>query len=636
MINRKTIRVLPIFLFMMFLSLFVAQSSQAAGYSTVYIGDSRTVGMYQAIYGSGNGMSVSAMEGNDYWVAHTGSGVAFVESSWNQVKSHVDKSSTRVVILSGVNDLGNSERYKTILKTISGSCDNVYFVSVNPTDPKKYSGAASNSAIQSFNSTMKSFCSSNDIRYINTYDSVFKKVQASSSATDAMGLHYSNEVYKMIYAMASSFSEGTSSDSDDKPIHGLPERGEEADEPVRELAPSEDTKSNAFSMDSSEVKKMYMIRYGWDYNKAKVREWTNPVDGQEVDFERMAGWQEEFLGDNILTTKEYLGLGNSSGSGKGGGDVGEKVAEIALGEVGNGPSKYLKWFYGDEDDDDEKDKETKPWGGIFVSWVMNKADLIDTGFWEKLSSIPEIYDYVTGTLGFKAYNSNATKQFGGNSYSPELGDLMFHKEDGVWTRVGIVSKVESDGWYTVEGDCDDKVKKNHYSADDPDTITDTVIVAMEYPGAEYADGSVEQNKQTIYQFLTTEMGYNSAAACGVMANIQGESGFVADINENGSGAGYGICQWTGSRRSDLIAWCNQNGLDASTLNGQLWFLKDETTSKYSDVHNYLLNVSNSSQGAADAARYWCLHWEIPEYKYARAAERAGWAQSTYWPTFGDK
>lgn len=63
-------------------------------------------------------------------------------------------------------------------------------------------------------------------------------------------------------------------------------------------------------------------------------------------------------------------------------------------------------------------------------------------------------------------------------------------------------------------------------------------------------------------------------------------------------------------------------------------MKHETETLYSTVHSYMQGVSNTAQGAADAASYWCLHWEIPDNKYYKAQERSNIARNTYWPQFG--
>lgn len=81
-------------------------------------------------------------------------------------------------------------------------------------------------------------------------------------------------------------------------------------------------------------------------------------------------------------------------------------------------------------------------------------------------------------------------------------------------------------------------------------------------------------QERVYNFLRAQ-GFSAAAACGVMGNIEQESGFNATIQEYGSGVGYGLCQWSYARRTNLINWCQRNGQDYTTVEGQLNYLMYE-------------------------------------------------------------
>lgn len=200
-------------------SVLYAKSSSSSGkYGTVFIGDSRTVGMYQAVHGGSVGNSVEAQEGDEYWSAVVGGTLSNVKSSWKNIKSKVDKNNTNLVILSGVNDIGNISGYESFLEdVVNNSCYNVYFVSVNPIDEDKYlSGYVSNAKIQQFNKEMKSFASKNGIHFIDTYSTVLKEINSSNSATDSQGLHYSSSVYQKIYnKVSNSVGSGGSGSSND-------------------------------------------------------------------------------------------------------------------------------------------------------------------------------------------------------------------------------------------------------------------------------------------------------------------------------------------------------------------------------------------------------------------------------------
>ena len=151
--------------------------------------------------------------------------------------------------------------------------------------------------------------------------------------------------------------------------------------------------------------------------------------------------------------------------------------------------------------------------------------------------------------------------------------------------------------------------------------------------------ATSDNKTTIFSYLTKEMGLNSAAACGIMANIEKESNFKPEKiirDSNGLPSG-GLCMWNGSRLNRLKNYCNNNGLNYLSVKGQLSYLEYELgLSQYKHVLNYLKNVPNSSSGAYDAAYYWCYYFEIPASRGSRSVQRANAAIRTYWPTYGNK
>ena len=140
----------------------------------------------------------------------------------------------------------------------------------------------------------------------------------------------------------------------------------------------------------------------------------------------------------------------------------------------------------------------------------------------------------------------------------------------------------------------------------------------------FAQGS---NERTIYAFLTGEIGYNRAAAMGVMANIKYESSYNPNCNGDG-GTSYGICQWHAGRKNNLICYCDEYGLDYTTLEGQLQFLKYELASRYPAVHSYLKNVENTADGAYDAGYYFCFNFEAPAARTSQSTKRATYAMET--------
>lgn len=146
-------------------------------------------------------------------------------------------------------------------------------------------------------------------------------------------------------------------------------------------------------------------------------------------------------------------------------------------------------------------------------------------------------------------------------------------------------------------------------------------------------GAATANEKTVYTFFTETMELSPAAACGIMSNIQYESGFRPDIS--GVGGAYGLCQWTGVRLTRLRNWCSQHGYSSSSLKGQLHFLQYELKTYYSQVYNYMYSVKNTAAGAYNAGFYWCYYYERPANTYSTAVFRAGKAKTEYWPEFGN-
>ena len=159
--------------------------------------------------------------------------------------------------------------------------------------------------------------------------------------------------------------------------------------------------------------------------------------------------------------------------------------------------------------------------------------------------------------------------------------------------------------------------------------------------------SIAENERYIYEYLINVMGFNNAAAAGVLANIDAESDFRPNLQEYGytweEGCGYGICQWTNSprtsatgRRTNVVNWCESLGLDKSSLDGQLSYLKYELQNKYKKVWNILTTVTNDAQGAYDAGYAWCYYFEVPQgYNTGGSEKRGNVAKETYWPKYSN-
>ncbi len=141
------------------------------------------------------------------------------------------------------------------------------------------------------------------------------------------------------------------------------------------------------------------------------------------------------------------------------------------------------------------------------------------------------------------------------------------------------------------------------------------------------------NRENIFFFFKNNMGLNTAAAVGILANIEKESSFNPNATGD-SGTSYGICQWHNTRWDNLKNYCAENGYDWTSLTGQLYYLHYELQKSYPNTFKLIKGVENNIQGAYDAAYYFCRHFEIPANAEANAKKRGELAQKTYWPIYG--
>lgn len=155
-----------------------------ATYTYVFAGDSRTVGIEQA---------VGKKHSDTKFIAKTSMGYSWLKSTAeSQISSAVkDNPSAKIVLLFGVNDLNNInnyiKEYESLEQQYKGK-NTIYYVSVNPV----HGGTSvTNEQIEQFNAKLKEFAGS---RYIDTY-SMLKRDGFNSSD----GLHYNSSTNEKIY-----------------------------------------------------------------------------------------------------------------------------------------------------------------------------------------------------------------------------------------------------------------------------------------------------------------------------------------------------------------------------------------------------------------------------------------------------
>lgn len=146
-------------------------------------------------------------------------------------------------------------------------------------------------------------------------------------------------------------------------------------------------------------------------------------------------------------------------------EIVDKLTSIALGEVGNGPTKYQTFMqFGSNVD----------WCAAFVSWLFNEVGGLDKLIVRSggAGSIPR--DSIATGLGGEWFEDECSD----SSTVPQAGDIIVFnpKVNGSYTpfpanyrdkyyssHVGYVYKVDDENVYTVEGNSGGMVKSKQYS-----------------------------------------------------------------------------------------------------------------------------------------------------------------------------
>ena len=170
-----------------------------------------------------------------------------------------------------------------------------------------------------------------------------------------------------------------------------------------------------------------------------------------------------------------------------------------------------------------------------------------------------------------------------------LGDMLLYS----WMVVREVTHTLGQNGYTM----DMTVTNESLGFGDPvspeGTFTVTKPTATETAGGTTSVGGTGTVEERIWNFLRAN-GFSAAAAAGIMGNMYAESGFIVNVEEYSGGGGYGLCQWTGERRTNLINWCNSNGYDYTTLEGQLNFMLYEISARGMDYYKDIQSVEEAT------------------------------------------
>ena len=166
---------------------------------SIFIGDSRTVGMYNAVYG---GTDPAKADGRDpegnLWIAKSGEGLSWLPQAFSKAEGEIRMGDT-IYILLGVNDILErktadqyAEAINNVAKHWTAKGANTYYVSLNPvSEPNEW--GITNDMVRAWNETIRSMLSPK-VTYIDTFH-----LLPEANLVD-WG-HYTEDTYREIYSL---------------------------------------------------------------------------------------------------------------------------------------------------------------------------------------------------------------------------------------------------------------------------------------------------------------------------------------------------------------------------------------------------------------------------------------------------
>lgn len=380
-----------------------------------------------------------------------------------------------------------------------------------------------------------------------------------------------------------------------------------------------------YGTDEKAVVAGFADEYGWDIEKINEDKWIG-FDGEE--YERPYGHQAEFYEDQI-EDMEYqcfqLGIIDSIRSRhRYNGDGALKMVAVARGELGH-----------DNRADNRYGSVTgmgieQPWCCSFISWCASECGFIESGLFANSASCANMSDYLVNTNGFHKYKFDEIEQVGGSGYSVVPGDVFIFSNGSSCTHIALIAEVTSDSFTTIEGlnwisngfrvgRVDMRTFSESSLGSEPFDTRNGWAIHVEYPSMFMEDidvGSKSGREMATYRFFREIVGLNDAATCGIMGNIESESGFnpLSEYHTSSEDS-YGICQWNNRWGfwDECQAFCNANGFDPLSLEGQLYYTQQYATSEYEREVAFarIRALPNTPEGARMAAEEWCRHHEKP-------------------------
>jgi hypothetical protein len=126
---------------------------------------------------------------------------------------------------------------------------------------------------------------------------------------------------------------------------------------------------------------------------------------------------------------------------------------------------------------------------------------------------------------------------------------------------------------------------------------------------------MDTNAQYILDYLVNNDGWTKNAVCGMLGNMQTESGIIPDTWQSGmignTSVGYGLVQWTPA--TTLINWCNSQNLDYTQMDSQLKRIQWEVDNgqQYYSPSQSFKQFTQSTDTAYNLGLDFLAHYERP-------------------------
>ena len=315
----------------------------------------------------------------------------------------------------------------------------------------------------------------------------------------------------------------------------------------------------------------------------------------------------------------------------------------------------------------ERMKKIKKFLCLFLAFVMTFPAV------ETNAANVENQRVITGFAEFDI-NENALHLL--IDYKPTLTELkeMMPETLDVYLNDGLEAEALKVDWFCVGEDYENSDnfyfqfspiwdEEAYVLSDEIELLTEAPYIAVFFKTEQDAASTYavtgNSNETIIFKYLTETLGYNTAAACGAMANIYCESSFIPNNLQNSyekklgftdasytvavdSGsyknfvndkAGYGLCQWTyNTRKQGLLDLAKSMKTSIGDAVMQLKFLGQEL--KACATGKYMKGIENSAQGAYEVGYYYCQKFERPYQKEDEVSiYRGNLAKNTYWTEY---